>query len=91
MVMVIIIIITFATFFFIINVNAVNVGLNYVPDYGLNSLLNSLLSTYFITIGDFAYESFSTGPNITSCWFIFIFATFFNCVVFMNMLVAIMS
>ena len=89
--MVVIIIITFATFFFIINVNAVNAGLNYVPDYGLSSIINALVSTYFITIGEFSYDSFSSGPNITSCWMMFTLATFFNCVVFMNMLVAIMS
>ena len=91
MVMVLIIIITFATFFFIINVNAVNLGLNYVPDYGLSPFINSFVSTYFITIGEFSYDSFSTGPNVTSCWIMFISATFFNCVVFMNMLVAIMG
>jgi hypothetical protein len=57
----------------------------------MGHLTNSLIQTYFILLGEFSYDIFSTGPNITSCWMMFIFATFFNCVVFMNMLVAIMG
>ena len=57
----------------------------------MNTMITSLISTYFISIGEFSYDSFRTGPNVNSCWFMFLLATFLNCVVFMNMLVAIMS
>jgi len=89
--MVLIIIVTFATFFSIINVNAQDLGLNYLPDSGLSPIINSFVSTYLITIGEFSYDAYSTGPDVTSCWIMFISATFFNCVVFMNMLIAIMG
>jgi hypothetical protein len=89
--MVMIIILTFATFFYIININGKAVGLSYIPDYGLNPFLTAIISVYMITLGDFAYSDYSAGPNITSCWLMFLACTFFNCVMFMNMLIAIMS
>ena len=89
--MVMIIILTFATFFYIININGKAVGLSYIPDYGLNPFLTSIISVYMITLGNFAYSDYSAGPNITSCWLMFLACTFFNCVMFMNMLIAIMS
>jgi len=89
--MVLIIILAFATFFFIININGKAVGLSYIPDYGMSPFLNAVVSVYLVTLGEFSYDNYSAGPNVASCWLMFICATFFNCVMFMNMLIAIMS
>jgi hypothetical protein len=42
-------------------------------------------------LGEFAYDSYSAGPNKGSAWLMFLLATFITCVVFMNMLIAIMG
>jgi hypothetical protein len=42
-------------------------------------------------LGEFAFDGYSLGPNKYSAWAMFLFATFLTCVVFMNMLVAIMG
>ena len=89
--MVLIIILAFATFFFIININGKAVGLSYIPDYGMSPFLNAVVSVYLVTLVEFSYDNYSAGPNVASCWLMFICSTFFNCVMFMNMLIAIMS
>ena len=91
LVMVSIIILAFSTFFLIINYNALIYNLDYIPDYGLSSFIDSAVSSYFIAGGEFSDENYSAGPNVFSVWIMFLLATFMNCVVFMNMLVAIMG
>lgn len=52
---------------------------------------DALISAYFMGLGEFAYDGYSVGPNSSSAWFMFLLATFITCVVFMNMLIAIMG
>ena len=42
-------------------------------------------------LGEFAYDGYSVGPSSFSAWTMFLMATFITCVVFMNMLIAIMG
>ena len=91
MIMVGIIIQAFATFFYIINLNAMDEGLSYLADYGMPQYLTSVVQVYFYSIGEFSYDSFSTGANVKSTWIMFLLATFLNSILFMNMLIAIMG
>jgi len=44
-----------------------------------------------MSLGEFAYDGYGGGPNSISAWVMFLLATFLSCVVFMNMLIAIMG
>jgi hypothetical protein len=93
MLMVLIIVMAFANFFLIINLNMQGRedGLVYVNSYlGIQSL-DAIISAYFMGLGEFAYDGYSDGPNKYSAWAMFLLATFLTCVVFMNMLIAIMG
>jgi len=58
---------------------------------GIKQFVDSAISSYFIVLGKFSYDNYSSSPNIYSVWITLILATFMNCVVFMNMLIAIMG
>jgi hypothetical protein len=93
MLMVLIIILAFANFFLIINLNMQDRedDLVYVDSYlGIPSL-DAIISAYFMGIGEFSLDGYSDGPNKYSAWGMFLLATFLICVVFMNMLIAIMG
>merc|ERR1712032_1290324 len=51
---------------------------------------NSLVYSYKLGLGDFDTENF-TGENAAILWFIFLIATFFVQITFLNMLIAIMG
>ena len=93
MLMVLIIILAFANFFLIINLNMAGREDEqvYVNTYLGNDFIDSVISSYFMGLGEFAYDGYSSGPNKYSAWFMFLLATFLTCVVFMNMLIAIMG
>lgn len=63
----------------------------YVNEYVGNRPIDALISAYFMGLGEFAYDGYSVGPNKYSAWAMFLLATFLSCVVFMNMLIAIMG
>ena len=90
-----IIVISFANFFFILNINLndiTNGDDTYIPQYtGDFPFINSFLTAYFICIGLFDVGSFNKGTDALYIWIMFILATFINLLVFMNMLIAIMS
>jgi len=95
-----IIIIAFANFFFVVNLNTnqgvattttSHDGYYYVPDYTLPKPLNALMSTYMMSLGEFDYGGYGIGPDIYIVWIFFVLGTFLMLVVFMNMLIAIMS
>ena len=71
-------------------------------DYGENSdrivdntfdyfILNFLYNQYMLALGEFALDGFENHPNTDLCFLLFIFATLFTQVVFLNMLIAIMG
>lgn len=98
MLMILIILLAFANFFLIINLNMLdeegkpkNGDEVYVSTYLDNLSIDSLISAYFMSLGEFGYDGYSSGPNKASAWIMFLLATFLNCVVFMNMLIAIMG
>jgi hypothetical protein len=63
----------------------------YVTEYLGIKPVDALISAYFMGLGEFAYDGYSFGPNKYSAWSMFLMATFLTCVVFMNMLIAIMG
>lgn len=63
----------------------------YVNEYLGIKPVDALISSYFMGLGEFAYDGYSYGPNKYSAWSMFLLATFLTCVVFMNMLIAIMG
>jgi len=94
MLMILIILLAFANFFLIINLNMLGDEVKddpYISTYLGNQSIDALIAAYFMSLGDFAYDVYSAGPNKTSAWVMFLLATFLNCVVFMNMLIAIMG
>ena len=58
-----------------------------------SSYLNSFLSQYLLTLGEFGLDNYSkaTEQNSGIDWFFFIGATFFGQLVILNMLIAIMA
>ena len=55
-------------------------------------VLDSLIAIYLLTLGEFDIDGTITkGRNIKIAWIMFVIATFMICVVFMNMLIAIMG
>jgi len=55
-------------------------------------MIDALLNTWLLGVGEFNLDdSYSEGPNVLLCWFMFWFASFLILTVFMNMLIAIMS
>ena len=52
---------------------------------------SSLLNSYLLALGEFQYEDFSGASNEGITWFIFLIATLLNCVVMLNLLIAIVS
>lgn len=93
MLMIVIILLAFGNFFMIINQNMKGRpdGAVYITEYLGIRPVDALISAYFMGLGDFAYDGYSLGPNKYSAWGMFLLATFLTCVVFMNMLIAIMG
>ena len=50
-----------------------------------------MISAYFVSLGEFNYDNYGLGLNKYHAWSMFLIASFLNCVVFMNMLIAIMG
>lgn len=93
MLMILIILLAFGNFFMVINQNmdGREDGVVYVNEYLGFKPVDALISAYFMGLGEFAYDGYSLGPNKYSAWSMFLLATFLTCVVFMNMLIAIMG
>lgn len=51
-----------------------------------------MIGMWLLGLGEFDLDgSYSEGPDVLLCWFMFWFASFLVLVVFMNMLIAIMG
>jgi hypothetical protein len=50
-----------------------------------------MISMYLLGMGEFGMDGYSTGQNVYTSFFFFIFGTFLVLLVFMNMLIAIMG
>ena len=90
-----IVIISFANFFYVINKNLYEESLGadtYIPDYTNDSvIIDTFLATYFICIGMYDVGRFGQGQDEYYIWVMFLLGTFINLIVFMNMLIAIMA
>ena len=97
MLMVGIIVMSFANFFYVINRNLdsyyeEDTGLTYYASYTGHKMVDVIISVYMMgALGDFESAAYTVGCDHLSVTFMFILATFIICVVFMNMLIAIMG
>lgn len=84
-----IIMIAFANFFYVINLNSPGVVVKRTG----NGYFDAFLDIYLLGIGEFEdkLEGINNSPNVYLGWFFLIMATFFVLIVFMNMLIAIMG
>ena len=104
--MLILIICAYANFFFIVNLNTPS-NPNFVkqhdedldfedeytyinPKVGIK-VVDALIAAYLMGLGDFVYDNYIYGHSSVLVWIFFLTATFIICVVFMNMLIAIMG
>ena len=61
MYMLLIIMLAFANFFYIMNFNQVDKDADlYVAEYGLGGFLDAIMNSYFISLGEFSYDSYSS-------------------------------
>jgi hypothetical protein len=104
MAMMLIILCAFANFFYVASQNVEYSGLvltnpegtEYTPSYfseyvGVD-VIDVMLSMYLMgALGDFDAGAYAHGPDSTRAQIMFLLATFIICVVFMNMLIAIMG
>lgn len=95
-----IVLIGFANYFFILQLNNPDGGwvdddgstYNYVEGSISNKYIDAFLSMYLLSLGEFnSMDGYSGGFNVNSCWFMFILATIILLLLFMNMVIAVMS
>jgi len=91
--MVAIIVAAFANFYYLINLNMVGTGNEYITAYTNHGFIDAIINSYFVSLGEFSYDSYGEGVGFEKwfIWAIFLMETFLGCVVFMNMLIAIMG
>ena len=53
--------------------------------------LNAFYNQYMLALGDFDYGNFESGPQTYLCYLLFLSATFFTQITFLNMLIALMG
>lgn len=56
-----------------------------------NSYLDSIINSYLTALGDFSYGDFDSSSNGKISWVIFLLASILNCVVMLNLLIAVVS
>lgn len=94
MVMNFIIMISFASFYYILNNNLIDSQSEdrYIPKITGSDMMDSLISIYLLgSLGDFDVSLYQHGSDANYSLFMFVVATFIIQVVFMNMLIAIMG
>ena len=92
MLMLLIILCSFANFFFLINENIQDgEDFYYVGSFVGNKVIDAFIASYLTGLGEFDFDGYKMGPNVYLAWLFFILATFLVLIVFMNMLIAIMG
>ena len=97
-----IVLLSFATYFFVLQLNLRDGGwvededsgesFNYVESSVGNSYMDAILSMYLLSLGEFnSLDGYSGGFNVRSAWGMFIFATIILLLLFLNMVIAVMS
>ena len=54
-------------------------------------ILNALYNQYMLAIGEFAIDNYDGQPQVYLCYILFLSATFFTQITFLNMLIAVMG
>ena len=89
LIMLLILTIAFANLFFVLNNNTDDSF--YSKTHTGASIVDSLINTYLLSLGNFNLDDYNKGPNVAAIWLMFILGTFLIIIVFFNMLIAIMS
>ena len=92
--MLLILMFAFTNFFYVIDDRENIVERYWESSEGSNSVINSLLTTYLIGLGEFSFDGFEKqkeGPVRGLVWIFFILATFVILIVFMNLLIQIIG
>ena len=91
--MVVIILFAFGNFYYLINENMKSTSTAYITEYTNHGFIDAMINSYFVSLGEFSYDNFGDGSKYEKwfIWGIFLMETFLGCVVFMNMLIAIMG
>ena len=89
----VVIMIIFSFAVLILNLNREDENDLYDNDIFASSYLNSFMSQYLVTLGEFSLDNYSKAgePNAGIDWSFFIAATVFGQLVILNMLIAIMG
>jgi len=93
-IMLLMVIIAFANVFFILNTNIPDkdeTDYHYVGKYVGNRIFDSVIQIYLMSLGEFDFDGYKEGPDVVLAWVMFLLGTFICCVVFLNMLIAIMG
>jgi len=77
----------FTNFFYVIDNKENYIERYWVSPEGENSVINSLITTYLISLGEFSFDGYGEGPDRGIVWIFFILATFVMLIVFMNLLI----
>ena len=54
-------------------------------------ILNALYNQYMLSLGEFAIDNYDDQPQVYLCYILFLSATFFTQITFLNMLIAVMG
>jgi len=90
--LVLVIVLSFAMFFFIIDFNSPSGDESYIEEYSGYGPIDAVISVYLLSSGEFSFDRYGyVSGDSKFLWVMFLLATFINMIVFMNMLIAIMG
>jgi hypothetical protein len=81
----------FSNFFYVIDDDEGYIDRNWKTVGNNNSLINSIITTYLISLGEFSISGFSRGVEQPIMWIFFVLASFVILIVFMNLLITIIA
>ena len=102
LIMLTIIILAFANFFYILNANTPaneqnekqlqeDGDFSYLEAHTGNGIFDAIIGVFLISLGEFNFSGYAKGPDRMICWAFFLLAIYLLLLVFMNMLIAIMG
>lgn len=81
----------FITIFYVISFNEEDQSKPYINEHTGSKLIDSAITVYFITVGEFFTDNYNVGPNSILLWPLFLVCNFLMAIIFMNMIIAIMG
>ena len=88
---ILVIMMAFITIFYVISFNEEDQTKPYINEHTGSKLIDSAITVYFITVGEFFTDNYNVGPNSILLWPLFLVCNFLMAIIFMNMIIAIMG